>query len=158
MTSLLLRSWRIDPGLVLPEDPAQMGGASLPRWFAGVVLTLVTLRSLIHLLAKDGGAHSIATIDLSVGGGSNIIGLFGQWGAVQLLLAALLWTLLLRYRGLTPLVLGVLLAEPFLRSLAGHLKPITTLGVAPGAALNFILVPALLLAGYMSLCPARAIR
>jgi hypothetical protein len=59
----------------------------------------MTARSLIHVFSIDGGAHSIATIDTTVAGGANVIAIFGQWGAIQLLLALLLWTLLLRYRG-----------------------------------------------------------
>jgi len=125
----------------------------LPWWFAAAYLVLITARSLIHLFSSDGGAHSIATIDTSVVGGSNIIAIFGQWGAIQLLLALLLWTLLLRYRGFTALVLLTLLLEPFLRSMAGHLKPIETVGTAPGAALNWVVVPILAVMLWMALCP-----
>ena len=117
-------------------------------------LCLITVRSLIHLLWPDGGAHSIATINIAVAGGSDIVALFGQWGASQLLLAALLWALLLRWRGLAPLVLAVFAAEPCLRGLAGHLKPLTTVGTAPGAALNWVVLPMLVLLLWMSLCPA----
>jgi hypothetical protein len=125
----------------------------LPRWFAVACLVLVTVRSLVHLLSPDGGAHTIATIDLSNGGGSNIVGLFGQWGAIQLLLALLLWTIAVRYRGLLPLVLTTLLLEPALRAFAGHLKPITTVGIAPGAAFNWYLAPLIAAALYLSVCP-----
>jgi hypothetical protein len=55
-----------------------------------------------------------------------------------------------------PLILCTLLAEPFLRSLAGHLKPVTTIGSAPGAAFNFAAVPIVLVLLYLALCPARA--
>jgi hypothetical protein len=68
-------------------------------------LAFITGRSLIHLLLPDGGAQSIATINVHVAGGANIVAMFGQWGAIQLLLAGLLWVLLLRWRGLTPLLL-----------------------------------------------------
>ena len=69
-------------------------------------------------------------------------------------LALLLWVLLLRYRGLVPLVLLVFLVEPGLRELAGALKPLETLGTAPGAALNWAAVPVLAAALWLSLCPA----
>jgi hypothetical protein len=105
------------------------------------------------LFAPDGGAHSIATIDLSVAGGSNIVAIFGQWGAIQLLLAGLLWVLLSRYRGLTPLVLVILLLEPPLRGLAGHLKPISTIGTAPGAELNWIALAVIAIVLWIALCP-----
>lgn len=154
MTALLPRSWRPDPSRLLPGDARDYRGPRIATWIIGGLLVLITARSLIHLLAPDGGAESIATIDTSVEGGANIIGLFGQWGAIQLLLAALLWVLLLRYRGLLPLIALVLLIEPLLRELSGRLKPIETMGTAPGAALNgaAILVTALLF--YLTLCPA----
>ena len=107
------------------------------------------------MLAPDGGAQSIATIDLSVAGGANIVAIFGQWGAIQLLLALLLWVLLLRYRGLVPLVLLIFILEPPLRALEGHLKPVVTEGVAPGMALNWVAEPILVVAFFISLCPSR---
>ena len=131
-----------------------MSGPAFTWWLALVYLLVVTVRSLIHVFAADGGASSIATIDTSVEGGANIIALFGQWGAIQLLLAFLLWVLLLRYRGLTPLVLVVFALEPVLRGLAGHLKPIETIGTAPGAALNWVVLPIMLVSLWLSLCPA----
>lgn len=148
-------SWRADLAGLLPERPAEFSGLRVARWIAFLYLLVITTRSGIHLFWPDGGAHSIATIDIAVPGGRNIVALFGQWGAIQLLLAGLLWVLLIRYPGLTPLVLCVFLTEPFLRGLAGHLKPIETVGVAPGAALNWFIVPIFGLALYLSLCPAQ---
>ena len=97
------------------------------------------MRSCIHLLAPDSGAQSIATIDVAVAGGSNIVAVFGQWGVIQLLLA---------------LVLMVFTLAPVLRGLAERLKPVTTMGTAPGAALNWLVLPAMAFLFYLSLCPA----
>jgi hypothetical protein len=154
MTALLPTSLRPDPSRMLPDDVSDYHGPRIATWIIGGLLVLITVRSLVHLFAPDGGAESIATIDTSVEGGANIIAIFGQWGAIQLFLAALLWVLLLRYRGLLPLIALVLLVEPLLRELSGRLKPIDTMGTAPGAALNFaaIVFTALLL--YLTLCPA----
>jgi hypothetical protein len=38
--------------------------------------------------------------------------------------------------------------------LSGQLKPVVTVGTAPGAALNYAAVPVLLALFYLSLCPA----
>jgi hypothetical protein len=149
---LLPDSWVAESSALLPADPNVYHGPDLPFWFVIVALALVTVRSLIHLFKSDGGAHSIATLDISVEGGTTIVGLFGQWGAIQLLLAALLWALVLRYRGLLPLVLLVLLGEPLLRALAGRLKPIRTVGTAPGAKYNWRVVPLVLAMLYLALC------
>jgi len=126
---------------LLPADARDYRGPRFVRWIAMAYLGLLTIRSLIHVIAPDGGAETIATIDTTGEGGSNIIAIFGQWGAIQLLLAALLWVLLLRYRGLTPLVVLVFLIEPVLRAIAGHLKPVEAMGTPPGAALNWVVVP-----------------
>ena len=143
------------PASLLPSDPTRYDGPAVARWVTTFFLVVITIRSLVHLFSPDGGAHSIATIDTSVAGGNNIVAIFGQWGASQLLLAALLWVLLLRYRGLTPLVLLVFVVEPVLRSLSGHLKPLETMGTAPGAALNWLVVPVMGVLLWLSLCPAR---
>lgn len=154
MNRVLPASWRPDLEAVLPSQPTAFHGPLIAQWLTLALLLLVAARSLVHLFAPDGGAHSIATIDTSVRGGANIIGLFGQWGAIQLLLVGLLWILYWRYRGLTPLILCVLLSEPFLRGLSGHLKPIETVATAPGAAFNWIAVPIVGVALYLSICPA----
>jgi len=148
-------SWWPSPARLLPANPAHYDGPLLAFWLALAWLSVITVRSCIHLLAADGGAQSIATIDVAVDGGSNIVAMFGQWGAIQLLLALLLWVLLLRWRGTVPLVLLVFTLEPVLRGLAGTLKPVTTMGTAPGAALNWFTLPVMAFFLYLSLCPAR---
>ena len=141
---------------ILPLDPTAYTG---PRWvrYATVPLLLVVVaRSLVHLFTADGGAQSIAGIDTSVEGGNNIIALFHQWGAIQLLLALLLVTLFARYRGLTSLVLVALAADPVLREVAGQMMPVTAVGTPPGAALNtpaLLITLALLIASLMTTGP-----
>ena len=155
MSPMLPTSWMPRPAGLLPTDPTRYGGPAVAYWITTLLLLIITARSLVHLFSADGGAHSIATIDTSVAGGDNIIAIFGQWGASQLLLAGTLWVLLLRYRGLVPLILCVLLLEPFLRAISGQLKPILTLGTAPGAALNWFFVPVVALTLYLALCSAK---
>lgn len=155
MNTFLPTSWVPRPSGLLPSDPTRYDGPAIAYWVTSILLVLITARSLVHLVAPDGGAHSIATIDTSVAGGDNIIAIFGQWGASQLLLVGALWFLLLRYRGLVPFILCVLLLEPFLRALSGHLKPIVTLGTAPGAALNWFVVPVVAATLYLALCTAK---
>ena len=155
MKNLLPAVWRPDLAALLPANPSTAGGPALAWWIAVLYLCVITVRSLIHMLAVDGGAHNIATIDVSVAGGANIIAIFGQWGASQLLLALLLWVLLLRYRGLVPLVLLIFILEPALRAFVGHLKPVITEGVAPGMALNWVVEPILVVVFFLSLCPSR---
>ena len=124
--------------MVLPRDPSRYFGFGWVRVVTAGYLALIVGRSLIHLFAPDGGAQSIASIDVSVEGGGNLIALFHQWGASQLLLALALWVLFFRYPGLTPLILLVLVVEPTLRALAGAIMPVTSTGTPPGADLNWV--------------------
>ncbi|CAN1558458.1 hypothetical protein MCERE10_03317 [Burkholderiaceae bacterium] len=155
MNNMLPNVWRPDLAALLPANPSTAGGPALAWWIALLYLCMITVRSLIHMLVYDSGAHSIATIDVSVAGGANIVAMLGQLGAIQLLLALLLWVLLLRYRGFVPLVLLVFMLEPFLRAYVGHLKPVITEGVAPGVALNWAVMPILAVVFFLSLCPAQ---
>jgi hypothetical protein len=100
-----------------------------------------TARSLIHILAPDSGAESIATMDTHVTGGGNIVALLAQWGGAQLLESGVIWVVLWRYRGLVPLMLGVVTAEQLLRVAIGKSKPLATVRTPPGA-LSRVLLPA----------------
>jgi hypothetical protein len=96
----------------------------------------MVVRSCIHLFASDGGAQSIAGINTSVEGGNNIIAIFHQWGAIQLILAVLLLVLFFRYPGFTPLILLTLALDPVMRFIAGQMMSVTSTGTPPGEALN----------------------
>jgi hypothetical protein len=136
---------------ILPSDPTNYAGPRWVRYATIPFLLIVVARSLIHLFTADGGAQSIAGIDTSVEGGNNIIALFHQWGAIQLLLAILLVVLFIRYKGFTPLVLLGLALDPILREVAGMQMKVTAVGTPPGAALNAPVLVALSLLFVFSL-------
>ena len=120
------------------DQPYQGGRA--PLLFLALIAFVSTARSLVHLLAPDGGAGSIAGINLGVAGGANIVAVFGQWGASQLVLALLQWLVLLRYRFLVPAMLVVLVLEQLLRLLAGRLKPLQLDTPPPGAYGTYVVL------------------
>ena len=121
---------------LLPKDPTKFEGFRAVRIVTAIYLLVMVVRSCIHLFAADGGAQSIAGIDTSVEGGNNIIAIFHQWGAIQLILAVLLFVLFFRYPGLTPLILLTLALDPVLRFVAGQMMSVTATGTPPGEALN----------------------
>jgi hypothetical protein len=121
---------------VLPANTTAFNGFPVIRWLTVPFLVVAIARSLVHLFSADGGAQSIAGIDIAVEGGNNIVALFHQWGAIQLILAVVLTVLFTRYPGLTPLVLLALVADPVLRDVAGQIMPVTSTTTPPGAALN----------------------
>jgi hypothetical protein len=127
---------KFDIKKLLPNIPTKFEGFRAVRIVTAIYLLVMVVRSCIHLFAADGGAQSIAGIDTSVEGGDNIIAIFHQWGAIQLILAVLLFVLFFRYPGFTPLILLTLVLDPVMRFIAGQMMSLTTTGTPPGEALN----------------------
>ena len=121
---------------LLPKNPAKFEGVRAVRIVTAIYLLVMVVRSCIHLFAADGGAQSIAGIDTSVEGGNNIIAIFHQWGAIQLILAVLLFVLFFRYPGFTPLILLTQALERVMGFIAGQMMSVTSTGTPPGEALN----------------------
>ncbi|CAN2182418.1 hypothetical protein MCEMRE185_00323 [Candidatus Nanopelagicaceae bacterium] len=147
---------KFDFNKVFPNNPSKFEGFRIIRVIAVLYMSVMVARSCIHLFASDGGAQSIAGIDTSVEGGDNLIAIFHQWGAIQLILAALLLVLFFRYPGLTPLILLTLAIDPVLRFIAGQQMSLTTTGTPPGEALNgvaFYLLLVLFLGSLLSKKP-----
>ncbi len=109
-------------------------------YFLVFLALLSTARSLVHLLSPDGGANSIAGIAQDPAGGTNIVALFGQWGASQLVLALIQWMVLLRYRFLVSAMLALALTEQLLRMLAGYLQPLEVGSAPPGTYGTYIVL------------------
>jgi hypothetical protein len=125
----------------LPAVDKQYKGAKISIYFLILVTIAGTIRSLIHILAPDGGAYSIAGINIEVEAGNNIVAMFGQWGASQLILALIFWLVIIRYRFLVPAMIGVVFLEQVLRIAAGQLKPVMVAAPPPGEIGSYILIP-----------------
>ena len=110
-----------------------------------VLLTIVTVaRSVVHIIAPDGGAQSIATIPLdsfTANGAATVVHLFALWGLSQLIVGLLYVVALLRYRSLIPLLYLLALVEYAVRLVLTWVRPIETVGTAPGGIGNYVLVP-----------------
>ena len=138
---------------LLPNNPTSFEGFRAIRIVTAIYLLVMVVRSCIHLFAADGGAQSIAGIDTSVEGGNNIIAIFHQWGAIQLILAVLLLVLFFRYPGLTPLIVLTRALDPVMRFIAGQMMSVTSTGTPPGEALNaasFYLIMLLFIASFIT--------
>ena len=149
----LTRAARPRLSRLLPDDATTFMGPKWTTTMLAAVNGVGTVRSLIHILAPDSGARSIASMDTKVSGGDNIVALLAQWGGGQLLEAGVIWVVLWRYRGLVPLMLGVVTAEQALRVGIGTSKPLVTARTPPGA-LSWGLLPAAAVALVASLTGA----
>ena len=112
---------------------------------AVVVFALITVftlaRSCIHIFAPDGGASSIAGINTSVEGGSNIISMFALWGLAQLLMGLVYVVVFFRYKSLIPFMYILIIIEYSGRVLIGMVKPLIVSHTPPGAIGDYILIP-----------------
>jgi len=126
--------------LLPPVVDNSIRGWRFPTYLFTLVAIVSTVRSLVHLLAPDGGAGSIAGVDLSAGAPA-IIFSFALWGSAQLVYAFLQLTVAFRYRSLVPFLYLLLLIETLLRMLVGHIKPITLSHKPPGEYGNYVVLP-----------------
>lgn len=126
----------LDLNTVFPTDPSSYEGSQIVRIVLALLLLVMVVRSCIHLFAADGGAQRIGGIDTSVEGGNNIIAIFHQWGAIQLILSALLVVLFFRYPGFTSLIVLTVALDPVMRFVAGRKMNVTSTRKPPGAVLN----------------------
>ena len=116
-------------------------GSKIPFYVFALYAIVSLVRSCIHLLAPDGGAGSIAGMDLSVAGADGIIFAFALWGSSQLILAVMQLLVVFRYRSFVPFMYLMLILEVLLRELVGKTKPVTFADTPPGAIGNQLILP-----------------
>lgn len=116
-------------------------GTRIPFYIFALYAIVSAVRSCIHLLSPDGGAGTIAGMDLSVAGADGIVFAFALWGSSQLLFAIIQLLVVFRYRSLIPFMYLMLILETLLRKLVGFMKPVTFAHTPPGAIGNQIILP-----------------
>ena len=130
--------------------------------YAFLLITVATIvRSVIHVVAQDGGAQSIATIPLNAypaDAAAAVVLMFSFWGLSQLLMGIVYLTVYCKYKSLIPMMYVLLIVEYAGRLLLGQLKPIVTVGTAPGSVGNWVMVPVCAVLLVLSLLPGKAAR
>ena len=63
---------------LLPDETRTYRGDSWVSTFLVLLSVVTTIRSIIHIARHDGGAASIAGIDIDVEGGQNLVAIFAQ--------------------------------------------------------------------------------
>lgn len=128
--------------IILPKAiDNSIQGSKISFYVFAIYAILSTVRSCIHIFSSDGGAGSIAGLDLTVPGADGIIFSFALWGSSQLLFAIIQLIVILRYRALIPLMYLMLVIEILLRQLVGIMKPVTFAHTPPGAIGNQLILP-----------------
>ena len=125
--------------------PKQLDNSFRGNRIAVIVFALITVftlaRSCVHIFAPDGGASSIAGINTSVEGGSNVISMFAFWGLAQLLMGLAYLAVFFRYKSLIPFMYMLIIIEYSGRVLIGMVKPLIVSHTPPGAIGDYILIP-----------------
>ena len=128
--------------ILLPAKIANtIRGSKIPFYVFALYAVVSLVRSCIHLLAPDGGAGSIAGMDLSVAGADGIVFAFALWGSSKLILAVIQLLVVFRYRSFVPFMYLMLMLEVLLRELVGKTKPVTFAHTPPGAVGNQLILP-----------------
>ncbi len=123
-----------------PKADNTLRGSQWPYYLLVLVVIIGTVRSCIHIFAPDGGAGSIAGMNLNITGANEVIFAFALWGSEQLIYVLLQWVVILRYRSLVPLMWFFQLLEVLGRMLVGRLKPVTFSHTPPGATGNYVIL------------------
>jgi hypothetical protein len=101
-------------------------GARSAVLFLGLAAVATLVPGLIHSVLPDGGAQSIAGLDLG-DRAALVRGVFAWEGATQLALGVAMLAVAIRYRPLTPLFLSLIILERGLMTLQGlMLRPPAT--------------------------------
>lgn len=117
------------------------------------VTTITVVRSLIHILLRDGGSEVIASIPLSTfkaDAADTCVLLIALLGVSQFLLGLIYCVVLWKYQSLVPLMYLITTLEYVLRVFLFNWKPIKTKRRAPGAIGSYVAVPILLILFWLS--------
>ncbi len=152
----------------IPVDKIKLLPAVVDNQFRGIKLSqyaflLITaatiVRSLIHVFAADGGAQSIATIPLNAypaDAAATVVLMFSLWGLSQLLMGIVYLGVYVKYKSLIPMMYVLMIIEYAMRIVIGQMKPIVTVGTAPGSIGNWIMIPVCAVLLVLSLLPGKA--
>ncbi len=143
---------------LLPDTAAGYRGSRGALRFLIVANVVTTARSLVHMLAPDGGMRTIAGIQSDGDGDRNVVALAGQWGLEQLLLSFVAWVAIVRYRALVPFALLLHLLDLVGRIGVGRMKPLAVTRTPPGAIGQLAALPLTAIALWRSLPQRRRSR
>jgi len=109
---------RLMLALLPPSTNDAYAGSPLAPRLLGFFAALTILPACVHLFLPDGGAGSIAGIDLGPCG-PTVVALFAWAGATQLVFGLVMLGAAVRYRSFVPATLVLLLVERGLHALNG---------------------------------------
>ena len=132
-------------GFLPPSTNNQYRGSRYAAWFLALYGIGWIVPGIIHSFLPDGGAGTIAGLDLSHNP-TLIFGMFAWAGATQIAHGIVTLVVALRYRALVPLFLFVSFIERLLLSWSGWIKHVPVSGHHPPEHYaSLVLLPVILL-------------
>lgn len=134
-----------------PRTNDQYRGSRYAAWYLAFYGAAWIVPGMIHYFLPDGGAGTIAGLDLSHNP-TMIFGMFAWAGATQIAHGTIALIVALRYRTLVPLFLFICLIERLLLSWSGWVKHVPISGHHPPEHYaSLISLPVILLCLWLSL-------
>jgi hypothetical protein len=124
-------------------------GSRLALWFLGFLVsikTVIGVNSIANGAAVMTGADGIALNTFPAAAAQNLIAVWALLGLAHIVMAVLGVVVLLRYRGMAPLMFALLLLQHAGGRVVGYFHPIVRTGAPPAAAINLVLL-ALIIVG-----------
>jgi hypothetical protein len=118
-------------------------GSRLALWFLGFLVfikTAIGVNSIVNGAAVMTGADGVALNTFPAAAAQNLIALWALLGLAHIVMAILGVIVLLRYRGMAPLMFALLLLQHAGGRLVGYFHPIVRTGAPPAAAINLVLL------------------
>lgn len=127
---------------ILPDSTNHLYEGSVASCrFLSLLAVVTILPGCIHAFLPDGGAGTIAGLDLSHSG-ATIVGVFAWAGATQVVHGLAMLAVALRYRTLVPLFLALVVVERLVMTLNWWvLKPATEGHRPPEVWATLVLLP-----------------
>lgn len=141
--------WRaVNATFLPPSTKADYRGSLASAYFLSLFSTVTIVTGCIHVFAPDGGAGSIAGINL-VQNGRVIIAIFAWAGATQIAFGLAMLIVSLRYRTLVPLMLALAIVERTLHALDAWVLKAVPSGHHPPEHYGVLIVLPLLLIAFV---------
>ena len=131
-----------------PSTNRDYRGSLISAYFLGFFSIVTIATGCIHVFAPDGGAGTIAGINLSQNG-RVIVALFAWAGATQIAFGLATLVVSLRYRTLLPIMLALAIVERILHALDAWVLKAAPGGHHPPEHYGVLIVLPLLLAAFV---------
>jgi hypothetical protein len=129
-------------------------GSKLALWFLGFLVfikSVIGVNSIVNGAAVMTTADGVALNTFPAAAAQNLIALWALLGLAHIVMAVLGVLVLLRYRGMAPLMFALLLLQHGGGRLVGYFHPIVRTGAPPAFFVNFVLLTLMIVGLALSL-------